>query len=154
MKSYYCTGSGLNPRDRRLYSRTLDPQRTPDPMKHINRQEPSQRPPWQHSDQAPRKHQQAAVLNATHQTFSKIGAQHCTWADRLPQAITSPQTIKHHYRTWHCSRKRSGSIYQDTGLPNQEIFTRHWPNPSYGGKTPQLRGTVTFQSAEERSQTQ
>ena len=45
MKSYYCKGSGLNPRGRRLYSRTLDHQRTPDPMKHINRQEPSQRPP-------------------------------------------------------------------------------------------------------------
>lgn len=127
MKSYYCKGSGLNPRGRRLYSRTLGHQRTPVLMKHINRQEPSQWPPWQHLDQAPRKSQQASVPNATHQTFSKTGAQHCTSADRLPQATKNPQTTQNPLvdMALLSRKRRSSSIYQNTGSPQPG-------NPSQG----------------------
>jgi len=59
------------------------------------------------------------VPNATHQTFSKTGAQHCTLADRLLQAITNPQTTQSPLLDMALlSRKRrSSSIYQNTGFP-------------------------------------
>ena len=41
-----------------------------------------------------------------------------------------------------------------TSSPNQETITRHWSHPTHGGQTPQIRGTMTFKSAERKPQIQ
>ena len=56
----------------------------------------------------------------------------------------------------HSREKRSSSNHQniDTSAPNQATLTSHQSNPTHKEQTPQLRGTMNFQSAERVYQTQ
>ena len=106
---------------------------------NINRQEPSQRRPYQHWHQVLPKGHQTPAADTSYRTFSKILTQPCP--ERLkvcpkPEwAYTHPRT---HCWTWHClsEREKSSSNHQNTGTrpTNQEAFTRHWSHSPLVGR--------------------
>jgi len=94
------------------------------------------------------------VPDTPHQSLSKTGAQPCTLAYRLAKAIPNPQIPQNTPLDTALpsreARPKHPAEYKHESFPhhNQEILTRHWPNPTNKGQTPPLRGTMTFQPAE------
>ena len=105
---------------------------------NINRLEPSQTHPYQHQHQALHKGQQAPLLDGSHQTFSKTGTQPCPLAERLPKAITSPQTPQNTPLDVALifGETRSSSIHRNTGMRTSKRKSSQGtvPNPPMRGR--------------------
>jgi len=145
----YSKGLGLNLQNGRPENRTLDHQRIPQPYGTLIGESILK---GLHLNTNTKSHPKASKVQWK---MLHVKTLTCPLAERVPKDIPNQDTQNKLLRLAFPFREtRSSSIHQNTGTPNQESFTRHWPKPTHGEQTPQLRGTMTFQPADRRLQTQ